>query len=76
MPRAEREARADEGYIRGVSSPQPAVISLTTTVAGLGVTVFLELLTGFMGEFGRVHRLNWDVITGEVRRGRFSTSDE
>jgi hypothetical protein len=76
MPQAEREMRADEGYLRGYSSPQPAVVSLTTTVAGLGVTLFLDLLTGFMGDGGGVHRLNWNVTTGEVRRGRCSKRED
>lgn len=76
MPSEERQARVEEGYIRGYRTRQPAVVSLTTTVAGLGVTLFLDLLTGFMGEAGRVHRLNWDVMSGEVRRGRCTRVDD
>jgi molybdopterin-synthase adenylyltransferase len=40
------EARARDPYIVGVAEPQPAVISLNSTVASLGVTMMLSAITG------------------------------
>lgn len=39
------EARAADPYITGVHEPQPAVISLNSTMASLAVTMFLGLVT-------------------------------
>src|SRR5580704_2625145 len=40
------EARARDPYIVGAVEPQPAVISLNSTVASLGVTMMLSAVTG------------------------------
>ncbi len=69
MPQAQRVALQREGYVEGVDTPAPAVISATTTVSGLGATLFLQLLTDFMGENGAITRLNHDILTATVRRG-------
>ncbi len=41
-----RKRLAGEGYVREVETPQPAVVTLTTSVAALGATEFLLRLTG------------------------------
>ncbi|WP_341927104.1 ThiF family adenylyltransferase [Nocardioides psychrotolerans] len=41
-----RKALAGEGYVRAAETPQPAVVTLTTSVAALGATEFLLRLTG------------------------------
>jgi hypothetical protein len=55
--------------VEGVTTPAPSVISMNTTVAGLAVSTFLQLLADFMGEQGSVSRLNYDVLSGTVSRG-------
>lgn len=40
------EARKADSYIIGVDAPQPAVISINSTVASLAVTMFLSAITG------------------------------
>lgn len=41
-----RKRLAGEGYVRAAETPQPAVVTLTTSVAALGATEFLLRLTG------------------------------
>jgi hypothetical protein len=72
MPRSKRRALEREGYVEGIDDPAPSVVSITTTLAGLAVTMFLQLVTDFMGDAGGVSRLNFDMLVGTVRRG---TSD-
>lgn len=75
-PIAERNSLIREGYAENVEINTPSVISLTTTVSSLSVTAFLQLITGFMGEFGKIQRLNYNILTGEVRRGITQVSDK
>lgn len=70
MPRSQRKRLSREGYVEGLDDPAPSVISLTTTTSGLAVGLFLQLVTGFMGDSGDVARLNYDALAGTVRRGR------
>lgn len=65
-----------EGYIQGLDTPVPSVISLNTVVAGLAVTQFLQLVTDFMGAPGEIERLNYDPMSGIVRRGRTMTPED
>ncbi len=69
LPAKERAERVREGYVENIGSTAPSVVSLTTTVASLSVTKFLQLLTGFMGEYGHVQRLNYRILEGVVSRG-------
>ena len=73
MPDDQRQALEREGYAEGVGTQAPSVISVTTTLAGLGASVFLQLVTGFMGEGGRFSRLNYDILEGTVSRGKTPT---
>lgn len=69
LPPEQRTALHREGYVEGIDTPAPSVISLTTTVSGLAVTLGLQLLTDFMGDDGAVARLNHDLLTATVSRG-------
>jgi hypothetical protein len=73
MPTSDRARLAAEGYVIGLDDPAPSVVSVTTTVSGLAVTMFLQLMTDFMGKTGEVFRLNYDVMESVVRRGRTSS---
>lgn len=72
IPISERESLQREGYVEGLETHTPSVVSTTTTVAGLGVTLYLQLLTDFMGEMGNISRQNYHIMEGTVRRGRTS----
>ena len=76
MPRSSRKALEREGYVEGLDTPAPSIVSVTTALAGMAVTLFLQLVTGFMGEQGEVARLNYDIMEGTVRRGRALIPDE
>ncbi|MFA5015533.1 MAG: ThiF family adenylyltransferase [Actinomycetota bacterium] len=76
MPAEERSRLIREGYAENVGTNAPSVVSLTTTIAGLSVSVFLQLITGFMGEYGEIQRLNYDILTGTVRRGTTQVLDK
>lgn len=75
MPSADRANRVQEGYVENIDTKQPSVISINTSVAGMAVTQFLQLLTGFQGEFGDVERLNYNVLEGRVTRGKTQIDD-
>ncbi len=75
LPREMRKGLEREGYVEGLDEPAPAVISINTTVSGLAVTLFLQLLTDFMGEPGDIWRLNYEVLEGTVARGRSAVAD-
>jgi len=75
QPEQDHQTLRQEGYVEGLESGQPAVVGMTTTMAGHAVSLFLHLITGFMGPGGNVQRLNWDVMTAEMRRGRTPISD-
>ncbi len=58
----------------GIDEPAPSVVSVTATVASLAATWFLQLATDFMGENGEFSRLNYNILSGEVRRGQIAPS--
>lgn len=68
----ERQALEAEGYLVGIDESAPSIVTVTTTVAALASTWFIQLATDFMGEAGDLSRQNYDLLTGEVRRGRIS----
>jgi molybdopterin/thiamine biosynthesis adenylyltransferase len=58
------EQRAADPYVQGIHEPQPAVISLNSTVASLAITMFLNALTPVPG----AARLQfYDGLKGTVR---------
>jgi len=69
MPRADRQAREREGYVEGLDTPNPSVVSVNTGLASMAVTLFLQLLTDFMGDFGVISRLNYDILETRLNRG-------
>ncbi len=56
--------RAADPYVHGAHEPQPAVISLNSTMASLAVTMFLSAVTPIPG---RARFLLYDGIRGTVR---------
>jgi hypothetical protein len=75
-PRSKRRELQREGYIQDVDTKAPSVISITTAVAGMGVSMFNQLITDFMGNTGNVSRLNYNVLDGTVRRGTTMISND
>ncbi len=65
MTRNEREALAREGYIMGIDEPAPAVVSINTVVAGLGVTAGINLYVGLTGGVQPMDQI-YDARTGSV----------
>jgi molybdopterin-synthase adenylyltransferase len=51
-------------YILGGHEPQPSVISLNSTVASLGITMFLNSVAGIPGT---ARFLNYDALSGRTR---------
>lgn len=76
LPEDRRQDRVEEGYLRGLNDQVPSVVSLTTTIAGLAATWFLQLMTGFMGRAGGISRQNYFMLEGRVRRASPSKNDE
>jgi molybdopterin/thiamine biosynthesis adenylyltransferase len=76
LPRSARSQLEREGYVEGLDTPAPSVISLNTVVAGLAVTQFLQLLTDFMGAPGEIERMRYDPLNGIVHRGRTMPPDD
>lgn len=61
-----RKRLAGEGYVQAAETPQPAVVTLTTSVAALGATEFLLRLTG-LGKIDATELLLRSHL-GELRR--------
>ena len=68
IPPEERAKQVREGYIKGADVPNPAVISLNSVVAGLAVTEFLDMITGFMDHQRSFGSIEWEILKGEVWR--------
>lgn len=64
-PAADRDRLAREGYIQGLDDPEPSVISLNTTVAGMAVTTGLSLFTPLLGGPSPL-QLRYDATRGIV----------
>jgi hypothetical protein len=75
IPQALREGLAREGYVEGLETRTPSVISMTTTIAGMATTQFLQIVTDFMRESGDVTRLNYNPLDGTVHRGKTGSRD-
>ncbi len=69
----ERNKLLQEGYIQGVWEPQPAVISLNSTVASLAVTALLNLVNAlYPPQLEQVYDvLSGTVFVAEVRRSPY-----
>ncbi|MGH2367194.1 MAG: hypothetical protein ACRDI2_03260, partial [Chloroflexota bacterium] len=71
----ERKRLQEEKYVIGLETQAPSVISLTTTLSGLAVTQFLQLITGFLGLDGGFRRLNYFIPEATVRPGETPVRD-
>ncbi|MEP0805628.1 MAG: ThiF family adenylyltransferase [Chloroflexota bacterium] len=69
MPIEERRHLLEQGYVEDIDSQTPAVISFTSSVASAAVSLFIHLLTNFMGDAGEISRINYDFLTGLSKRG-------
>ena len=76
MPRSARQSREREGYVEDIQTHAPSVISITTALSGLAVTLFLQLVTDFLGPNGDIARLTYFIMDGEMRRGRATILNE
>lgn len=70
MPAENRKGLLQEGYVDDIDTPTPSVISFTSSMASMAVSIFLHMVTNFMGESGDISRINADFLTGESRRGK------
>lgn len=59
----EREFRRQHGYVAGAHIPEPAVISLNSTVASIAVTEFLAFVVGIRPSH---HYTYYDLLEGRV----------
>lgn len=65
MPAAERNELAREGYVQGLSDPEPAIVSLNSTVAGMAVTSGVSMFTSLLGGHSP-RQLRYDAARGMV----------
>ncbi|MDD5463359.1 MAG: ThiF family adenylyltransferase [Methylococcales bacterium] len=72
----ERNKLIGEGYVKGLETNAPSVISLTSTIASMAVTMFLQLTTDFMGSNGNISALRHDILNGTINRCRSDSSSE
>jgi molybdopterin-synthase adenylyltransferase len=68
LPAATREQEIAHGYIRGLDSPEPAVVSINGVVASLAITEILARATAFAGSEPRPALLMYRIAEGTVRR--------
>jgi hypothetical protein len=76
LPRDEQTALESEGYLVGTEERAPSIVTVTTAVAALAGTWFIQLATDFMGEAGGFSRQNYDLLAGTVRRGQILPEQE
>ncbi|MGI0048598.1 MAG: HesA/MoeB/ThiF family protein, partial [Nitrososphaera sp.] len=72
MPRRDRERLQKQKYVMGMDVKEPSVVSLNTVVAGLAVTEYINLATGFMGEARGFGRQVYDILEGTVFKSSIS----
>jgi molybdopterin/thiamine biosynthesis adenylyltransferase len=65
MSQVERSKLEKEGYIMGIDEPAPAVVSINTVVAGLGVTAGINLFVALTGKSQPVDQI-YDASSGAV----------
>lgn len=69
MLKKERDKLLTEGYVKGVGTKAPSILSFTSTMASLATTIFLQMVTDFMGQKGAVSHLRYDIMEEDLRRG-------
>jgi molybdopterin-synthase adenylyltransferase len=72
LPKAERQAAVQRGYIAGVDERAPAVLSLNGVIAHLAVTEYMAYITGFrpLKRF-----IFYDFMNATVRSGNFPRNE-
>ncbi len=75
MPRRDRSVLAAQGYVEELENRAPSVVSITSAVSGIAVSLFVQLVTDFMGPPGAIARLNYSVMEASVRRGTATIRD-
>ncbi len=70
MPVGYRKTLHKEGYVDDIDTETPSVISLTSTIASMAVSLFLQQMTDFMGSNGEIYRLNFNMLDGQTWRGK------
>lgn len=66
-PKERRSELLRDGYIEDVETKAPSVVSLNTVLAGLSVTEFIRMITGFTD--AAISRLNYYPMEGIVSSG-------
>jgi len=69
LPETERHALEREGYVQGLDMRAPSVISFTTWVSAIATSLFIQLMTDFMGVQGDLARVNVFFNECATRRG-------
>lgn len=64
-----RKNLINQGYIENIDDLQPSVITYTSLGSCLSMTIFLNLITGYLGEFGNISSLRSDMLQLDIRRG-------
>lgn len=75
MPKSSYESLQRDGYVEGIDTRAPSVVSVTTAISGIAVSLFLQLVTDFMSSCGDIARLNYNILDSTVRRGKAAISD-
>jgi len=66
----DRKKLIRDNYVQDIDLKTPSVISYTSLGGSMGVNLFLNLVTGFLGEYGYVSSLRYDILNGDIRRGK------
>jgi hypothetical protein len=72
LSETDRAREVADGYIGGAEVAQPSVVAFNTAIAGAAVVELLRLVTEFAGSDDPPMRLNFDFLTGTVRRNQLS----
>lgn len=67
LPTAERDKLLKEKYVQGIQKAS-SVISLTSMIASMAVTLFLQMVTDFMGKDGDITYLRHDIMLGTISK--------
>ncbi|MFZ7131657.1 MAG: ThiF family adenylyltransferase, partial [Eubacteriales bacterium] len=72
----EREKLVNEGYIENINDKAPSVITFTSLGSSLSMMIFLNLITGYLGDYGEFSTLRFDMKMVDLRRGKASVKED
>lgn len=75
MTPQERIKLVHDGYIENIDIPQPSVITFTSLGSCMSMEIFLNLITGYLGEYGKLSSLRSDMLNLDIRRGTTQIKD-